>query len=392
MPNGGADVKLENPSIDQRSDQSQSAPLLTQKQTFVVPRFTTQGGQAIKELRIGYETYGRLNSAGDNAILVCHYFSGSSHCAGKYHPDDALPGYWDSIIGPGKAIDTERYFVVSADTMSNVCPKDPKVVTVGPATPDPDTGRPYGSTFPIVTNRDFVRVQKRLLDELGVKRLRCVTGPSMGAMQTFEWGAQFPEMVDQLIPVIGAGLHAEAYFIAEIDLWTLPILCDPNWMGGDYFGGPEPIEGLRQALKIVTITARAPGWARRTFGRNWAQPGADPLTGPQHLYSIESTLDALAADRARYADAAHLVHLVRGCRLYDIDEGGSSVKAIRAPTLLISVTSDAVMFPAYSRRAAQELRAQGTPVQWVELDTDGGHLDGLNEVARVAPQIRAFLG
>jgi homoserine O-acetyltransferase len=275
--------------------------------------------------------------------------------------------------------------------MCNICPKDPMVVTVGPASVDPATGRPYGSSFPTVTIRDFVRVQKALLDHLGVKRLKCVTGPSMGAMQTFEWGAQYPGMVEKLMPVIGAGLHAEPYFIAQIDLWTLPILCDPNWKGGDYFGGPEPLEGLRQSLKIVTVTARAPGWAQRLFGRNRAKPEADPLAAADNLYSIESTLDALVTDRARFADAAHFVHLVRGCRIYDIDEDNSSVKAIRAPTLFISVTSDGVMFQAYSRRAAEELRAQGTPVQWAELDTDGGHLDGLYEIGRVAPQIRAFL-
>jgi homoserine O-acetyltransferase len=333
-----------------------------------------------------------LNLAADNAILVCHYFSGSLHCAGKYHPDDALPGYWDAIIGPGKPIDTDRYFVVSADTLCNLCPKDPMVTTVGPATLDPDTGRPYGASFPIVTIRDFVRVQKLLLEHLGVKRLKCVTGPSMGAMQTLEWGAQFPDLVEKLIPVIGAGLRAEPYLIASIDLWTLPIVCDPNWQGGNYFGGAEPLEGLRQALRIITVAARAPGWAWRTFGRSWARPDADPLAGPNNQYSIESALDAIAVDRARYADAAHLVHLVRGLRMYDLDQGGSSVQAVRAPTLLISVNSDALMFPAYSERAAEALQAQGTPVQWVQLDTDGGHLDGLYEIARVAPQIRAFLG
>ncbi len=377
---------------DQPSQASAATSLLVEKKTHRIPRFTTQGGRRIKDLRVGYETYGRLNEAGDNAVLICHYFSGSSHCAGKYHPDDQLAGYWDAIIGPGKAIDTDRYFVVSADTMSNVCPKDPMVTTVGPATIDPDTGRAYGSTFPIVTIRDFVRVQKTLLDDLGVKRLRCVSGPSMGAMQTFEWGAQYPDMVEKLIPVVGAGLHAEPYFIAEIDLWTLPILLDPNWKGGNYFGGPEPAEGLRQSLKIITVTARAPGWAQRLFGRSWAKPDADPLAGADNQYNVESTLDALVTERSRFADAAHLVHLVRGCRLYDVDEGGSSIKAIRAPTLLISVTTDGVMFPAYSRRAADELRAQGTQVQWAEIDTDGGHLDGLYEIARVAPQIRDFLG
>jgi len=365
--------------------------MLVQKKTFRITDFATQGGRLIKEVRVGYETYGRLNAGGDNAILVCHYFSGNSHCAGKYHPDDPLPGYWDAIIGPGKAIDTDRYFVVSVDTLCNVGAKDPMVITTGPASIDPDTGRAYGASFPIVTIRDFVRVQKALVDHLGVKRLKCVAGPSMGAMQVFEWGAQYPGMVEKLIPAIGAGLHAEPYFIAEIDLWILPILLDPNWKGGNYFGGPEPVEGLRQCLRIITLTSRAAGWAQRSFGRKWASPDTDPLATPENLYEVERFLDALAIERSRFAEAAHIVHLVQGCRIYDIDEGDSSIKAIGAPTLLISVTSDRIMLPSYSRRAYEELTAQGTPVQWAEIDTDGGHLDGLYEIQRVAPQIQAFL-
>jgi homoserine O-acetyltransferase len=166
---------------------------------------------------------------------------------------------------------------------------------------------------------------------------------------------------------------------------------DPNWKGGDYFGGPEPVDGLRQSLKIVTVTARAPDWALNLFDRNWTKPGADPLAAAENTYSVESTLDAVVLQRGRYADAAHLVHLVRGCRIYDIDQSGGSVKAIRAPTLLIAVRTDGVMFPAYSRRAAERLRAQGTPVQLAEIDTDGGHLDCLYEIARAAPQIADFL-
>jgi homoserine O-acetyltransferase len=371
--------------------QSETGGLLAQKQVFELARYVTQGGQELRGLRLGYETYGRLNPAGDNAILVCHYFSGSSHCAGRYRADDPAPGYWDAIIGPGKPIDTGRYFVVSADTPCNVGAKDPMITTVGPSSVDPATGRPYGSRFPIVTVRDFVRLQKALLDHLGVRRLACVTGPSMGAMQTLEWGAQYPEMIERLLPVCGAGLRAEPYFIAEIGLWAAPILNDPAWKGGDYHGGPEPAQGLHEALKVITVTARAPGWALPLFERKWAQEGADPIAGPEHRYAVESTLDQVVAERGRYADAAHIVQLVRGCRLYDVGERGGSVQAIRAPTLLVSARTDTVMYPAYTERAAAVLRAQGTPVQTAQIDADGGHLDCLYEIGRVGPQIRQFL-
>ncbi|HEX7642098.1 MAG TPA: homoserine O-acetyltransferase [Burkholderiaceae bacterium] len=362
--------------------------LLTEKKVFQLPSFTTVGGRTIREVKIGYETFGKLNAAGDNAILVCHYFSGSSHCAGKYREDDAAPGYWDAIIGPGKPIDTDRFFVVSADTLSNLGAKDPMVTTTGPASIDPDSGKPYGSNFPLLTIRDFVRTQKALLDELGVKRLHCVAGPSMGAMQTMEWGAQYPDMVQRLLPVIGPGLRAEPFLIAQIDTWAAPILLDPNWRGGDYFGGPEPVDGLRESLKIVTVNARAPGWAA-TYERAWHD--ADPLADRENCYRIESALDEIAVDRSRFAEAAHLVHLVRTCRNFDVSERGGTVAAIKATTLFISVKSEILMFPAYTRCAVEVLRAQGTQAELLELDTPGGHLDGIFEIAVAAEAIRKFL-
>ena len=365
--------------------------LLAEKKVFHLPSFTTVGRRTIKDVRLGYETFGKLNAAGDNAILICHYFSGSSHCAGRYREDDAVPGYWDAIIGPGKPIDTERFFVVSADTLCNLGAKDPMVTTTGPASIDPDTGKPYGSRFPLLTIRDFVRTQKALLDTLGVKRLHCVAGPSMGAMQTLEWGAQYPDMVQRLIPVIGAGLRAEPFLIAQIDTWAAPILQDPNWNGGDYFGGPEPIDGLREALKIVTVTARAPGWAD-TFGRDWHEANADPLAASANRYKVEAALDAIALDRGRYAEAAHLVQLVRTCRTFDVSERGGTSAAIKAPTLVIQVLSDILMFPAYARNAVARLRAQGTPAELVELDTPGGHLDGIYEIGHAGEAIRKFVG
>ncbi|MBV8635323.1 MAG: homoserine O-acetyltransferase [Burkholderiaceae bacterium] len=362
--------------------------LLTEKKVLHLPSFITVGGRALREVRLGYETFGKLNAAGDNAILVCHYFSGNSHCAGKYREDDTLPGYWDAIIGPGKPIDTDRFFVVSADTLSNLGAKDPMVTTTGPASIDPDTGKPYGSNFPLLTIRDFVRAQKALLDQLGVKRLHCVAGPSMGAMQTMEWGAQYPDMVQRLLPVIGPGLRAEPFLIAQIDTWAAPILLDPNWRGGDYFGGPEPVAGLRAALKIVTVNARAPGWAA-PYERAWH--AGDPLAAKENRYRIESALDEVATDRSRFAEAAHLVHLVHTCRNFDVSERGGAVAAITAPTLFISVKSEILMFPAYASHAVDVLRTQGTKAELLELDTPGGHLDGIYEIGAAAEAIRKFL-
>jgi homoserine O-acetyltransferase len=362
-----------------------------QKRSFEVRDFRTQSGALLPLVRVGYETYGKLSAARDNAILVCHYFSGSSHCAGRYGPEDAAPGYWDAIIGPGKAIDTTRFFVLSVDTLCNVNARDPMVITTGPASIDPRTGRPYGSAFPIVTIADFVRLQKALVDALDIERLHCVAGPSMGAMQALEWGALYPERVDRLLPVFGAGLQAQAYFIALIDLWAEPILADPSWRGGDYFGASEPLEGLHRSLQAITVTARSPAWARSLFGRDWADAGADPLANAGHRYRVESTLAQIIAERGRFAEAAHVVQLVRGCRIFDVDADGGSIAAIRAPTLLISGRSDTVMFPEYSAQAALRLQAQGTAARHLSLDADGGHLDCLYEIGRMAGPIGDFL-
>jgi hypothetical protein len=156
------------------------AQLLTEKKFFTLPQYTTAGGKAIRDVRVGYETYGKLNAAGDNAIFIAHFFSGTSHAAGRYQAADKTAGYWDAIIGPGKAIDTDRYFVVSADTLVNLNVKSPLVGTAGPATINPDTGKPYGSSFPVVSIADFVRVHKALLDLLGVKKLAAAAGASGG--------------------------------------------------------------------------------------------------------------------------------------------------------------------------------------------------------------------
>src|SRR2546425_443818 len=208
----------------------------------------------------GFVTYGTLNAARDNVILVAPFYSGNSHAAGKYAASDPAPGYWDAIIGSGKPVDTDRFFVVSSDTLVNLNVKDPKTITTGPASINSDTGRPYGMSFPIVTIRDFVNVQKALLDSLGIKKLHAVMGASMGALQSFEWAAAYPDMVERIVPVIGAA-ELNAFGIGWLGVWAAPIMLDPRWNKGDYYGQEEPVEGLALALKIVTLHARHYGWA-----------------------------------------------------------------------------------------------------------------------------------
>jgi homoserine O-acetyltransferase len=363
--------------------------MLVEKLTFSMPSYTTGRGETIREVRVGYECYGQLNAAGDNAILICHYFSGSSHCAGKYSEDDSISGYWDALIGPGKAIDTDKYFVVSSDTLCNISVKNPKVVTTGPASINPDTGKPYGMRFPMVTVRDFVRVQKALIDHLRIKHLHAVVGPSMGAAQVFEWGAQYPEMVDRLVAVVPPGLRASSFLVAIVGNMLSSVFSDSNWNGGDYYEGEEPQVGLSRAMGQLSLLNQSPQWSDATFGRRWA--AGDPVQDWKNSYLVNAVLDKVGNDRARESDANHFLYWSRVVQTYAVDEEGGRTSALRAPVLLIPCRSDQLMLPVYSYRCAEELHAQGTPVELFELDSDGGHLGCVTDAAKIAPTIQAFL-
>jgi homoserine O-acetyltransferase/O-succinyltransferase len=207
---------------------AESGDLIVEKKTFELPSYTTVAGEAIKSVKIGWEAAGTLNADKSNAILITHYFSGTSHAFGKYAPADQIAGYWDSIIGPGKAIDTNKYYVLSSDTLVNLNAKQSNVVTTGPASINPDTGKPYGMNFPVVSIRDFVQVQKALIDSLGIKKLKAVVGLSMGGLQAYEWAQSYPDSVERIIPVV-ATVTAEPFLIAWMDLWAQPIRLDPKW-------------------------------------------------------------------------------------------------------------------------------------------------------------------
>jgi homoserine O-acetyltransferase len=363
------------------------------KKTFSLPAYTTVNGQTIKNVRVGWESYGTLNAAKDNAILVTHFYSGTSHAAGRYAPADPVPGYWDAIIGPGKAIDTDRFFVVSSDTLVNLNVKDPTVVTTGPASTNPDTGKPYGMSFPIVTIRDFVNVQKALIESLGIKKLHAVAGASMGSLQAYEWAAAYPDMVERIIPVIPAA-QSGAFLIEWLDVWSAPIKLDPHWSNGDYYGKQEPVQGLALALKTVTIHARHWTWADKTFGRKWAAADRDPAKDWANRFLIEETIDKIATARAKVSDANSFLYLARANQLFVTGHRGTmedGFKDIKARILMIPAESDLLLFPAWSKEAMEILKKQGKRVEYFEIAGEGGHLDGVLAIAKAGEAIRKFL-
>ena len=360
--------------------------MFVEKQVFELASYTTEGGATIRDVRVGWESYGRLNAKRSNAILVTHYFSGTSHAAGRYRPDDPLPGYWDSLIGPGKAIDTDRWFVLSSDTLVNLNANDPYVTTTGPASIDPGTGKPYGLTFPVVSIRDFVRVQKALLDHLGIPRLAAVAGPSMGGLQAYEWAVSYPDMVERIIPVIAAA-GGDPFLIAWVEAWGRPIRLDPHWNGGDYYGRTPPTAGVTAALELVTLHANQSDWARTFYGKAPAEEGRSPAEALPHAFKVVRAVEELAAARAAMVDANTFLYLVRANQL-----AGADPSRIKAPTLIVYEPTDLVFPQPWIERTAAAIRGNGTEVETFALQGPNGHLNGVLYVAQAGEAIRRFLG
>ncbi|TAD88566.1 MAG: homoserine O-acetyltransferase [Alphaproteobacteria bacterium] len=365
---------------------------VVEKRVFELPSYTTRNGTELKQVRVGWQSMGTLNADRSNAILVAHFFSGNSHFAGRYTPQDAAPGYWDMIIGPGKAIDTNRYYVLSVDSLINLNTGDGRTVTTGPASINPATGKPYGADFPVVSIRDFVDVQKAVVESLGITRLHAVAGASMGALQALEWAVSHPQMVSRVMPVIGTG-QMDGWTMAWLNLWAAPILVDPNWNGGNYHGGAAPMRGLTEALKLVTLHARSSGWVEQVASNRPAQ-GQNPGQALAQKFQIESLLDTAAAARARISDAAHFVYLVRANQLFLSEYPSPEAAYARATArfLILPAASDVLFPPAASQALRDLLVRQGRTVEYAEIPGVGGHVDGIAPpILQVADRIKAFI-
>ena len=365
--------------------------LLVEKQRFTLQSYTTENGQTIAPVNIGWEAYGTLNRDKSNAILITHFFSGSSHAAGKYHRDDVTPGYWDAIIGPGKAIDTNKFYVISSDTLVNANVFDANVITTGPATVNPTTGKPYGLTFPVVTIGDFVEVQKALLDSLGINKLHAVIGPSMGSFQAIEWAVRYPDRVARLIPVIGSA-YLDTYSAIKLQRWAYPILQDPAWQGGDYYDQGQPWQGLSTALAYITQDALHPDG----FNPRYAVLTADTALHQdiRALPQAWQQLMAQARQRAAKQDANHILYLVRASQLWRAGMGDNwqqALSQVTAKTLFLPASGDLLIPPQLSKNSVSVMQQAGNIAQYQEIPGSFGHLDGVVGITAVAEHIKAFL-
>lgn len=367
---------------------------LVVKKVFEMKAYTTVAGQRIAPVRVGYETYGTLNKNKNNVILICHHFSGTSHAAGKYSATEKAPGYWDSVIGPGKAFDTDKYFIISTDTLCNINTKDPLVTTTGPASINPTTGKPYGMSFPVITIRDMVRIQYELIKSLGITKLKGVAGASMGGIQSLEWAVSYPDVVEKVIPVI-ATPKAYAWTLAWCKVWADAVMLDPKWNKGDYYGKEEPVDGLAYSLKLITLIARSPWWADTAFGRKTADPKNNPYAAMGNKFLAEDALDKASLARAKSADANSLIYLAKANELHDIGYGYGSyeeaLKRIKSKILMVPSSTDVLIYPYYSREFTEALNKAGGSASLFELPSLEGHIGGLTDIVKADARIKSFL-
>jgi homoserine O-acetyltransferase len=366
-------------------------------------------GRDLPGVRVAYETYGTLAPGRDNVILVCHALSGDAHAAGlsKTPPPTSTRdgfaaeerdgaagqglGWWDGMIGPGKAFDTDRFHVVSTNLLGG-CRG-----TTGPSSTNPATGKPYGSDFPVITVADMVRTERAFLDALGIERLAAVAGGSLGGMQALQWAVLYPDQVDAVVAIASThALHPQG--VAWNAIAREAIMRDPAWQGGHYHGtGGTPDGGMGVARMVGHITYLSAPALSDKFGRRlqFADDIRYTLTEPE--FEVESYLRHQAAAFVRRFDANTYLYTSRALTYFDLARqhgGGSLVRAladIRARTLLIAFSSDWLYPPSASGEIRDALRALGKPVEFHVIDAPYGHDCFLLEEARQTPLIRRFL-
>ncbi|HPC96070.1 MAG TPA: homoserine O-acetyltransferase [Sedimentisphaerales bacterium] len=344
-------------------------------------------GKKLGPIDVAYETYGQLNEAGDNAILVCHALSGSAHAAGYHSLDDRKPGWWEDMIGPGKGIDTNTYFVLCSNFLGGCSG------TTGPSSINPQTGQPYGLSFPIITIADMVRVQKLLLDRLGIKHLLAVIGGSIGGMQVLQWSIAYPDMMDAAIP-IATTTHLGAQSIAFDAVGRNAILADANFADGQYYDRSVPGRGLAIARMIGHITYLSEEGMRQKFGRELRS--ADKYSYDFNSeFSVETYLDYQGQTFVDRFDANSYLYITKASDYFDLTRDyGSLARAFantRARFLVVSFSSDWLFTPGQSEAIVDALATNGKDVSFCNIESSYGHDAFLLENETLGAFVRCFL-
>jgi homoserine O-acetyltransferase len=345
-------------------------------------------GMELAPFQIAYQTYGTLNAERSNAVLICHALTGDQHVA-NIHPVTGKPGWWETMVGPGKPIDTERYFVICPNVVGGC------MGTTGPASLNPATGSVYGLEFPVITIRDMVRAQAMLLDHLGIEVLFSVAGGSMGGMQVLQWAASYPERVFSALPIAAATRHS-AQNIAFHEVGRQAVMADPDWRGGRYFTeGTNPRRGLAVARMGAHITYLSDAALHRKFGRKF-QDRENPTFSFDADFQVESYLRYQGITFVERFDANSYLYLTRAMDYFDLaaDYGGVAANAFKGtPTrfCVVSFTSDWLFPTSESRAIVHALNAGAARVSFAEIETDKGHDAFLLDEPELFAIVRGFL-
>jgi homoserine O-acetyltransferase/O-succinyltransferase len=337
---------------------------------------------------MAYQTYGRLDEDRANAVLVCHALTGDQFVA-ETHPVTGKPGWWETMVGPGKPIDTDRFFVICVNVLG-AC-----MGTTGPRDVNPATGRPYGLSFPVITVADMVRAQKLLIDHLGIEKLFCVTGGSMGGMQVLQWAASHPDRVFAAVPIATGARHS-AQNIAFHEVGRQAIMADPDWCHGDYVAqGRNPRRGLAVARMAAHITYLSEAALHQKFGRN-LQDRTRVTYGFEADFQVESYLRYQGSSFVDRFDANSYLYLTRAMDYFDLaaEHGGVLANAFRGTPVrfcLVSFTGDWLFPTSESREIVHSLNAVAANVSFVEIESDKGHDAFLLEEPEFAKTLSGFL-
>lgn len=349
--------------------------------------FILESGAKLGPVTVAYETYGQLNESCTNAVLVCHALSGDAHAAGRHASEDAKPGWWDSMIGPGKGIDTEKYFVICSNFLGG-CKG-----TTGPTSINPDTGTPYGLDFPVITVGDMVRVQYALVRQLGIARLLCVLGGSLGGMQALEWATRFPDAL-QSVMLIATSHATGAQQIAFDAVGRNAIQADGEFQGGDYVPGKGPRSGLAIARMLAHITYLSDQSMRRKFGRT-LRNGESLGYHFESEFNVETYLDHQGEGFVNRFDANTYLYVTKAMDYFDIARGFPSLDAalarVKVPVLVISFTSDWLFPPYMSQEMVYALARNQRQISYCNIRSDAGHDAFLLEVEDLSRLLSGFL-
>lgn len=346
-----------------------------------------ESGKKLGPIDIAYETYGQLNEDKTNAVLVCHALSGNAHAAG-WHEDDEKPGWWESMIGPGKAFDTEKNFVICSNILGG-CDG-----TTGPSSINPETGEPYGLDFPLITVPDMVKVQKKLLDYLGIEKLLAVTGGSLGGMQALQWAISYPDFVQFCIP-IATTARSSPQQIAFNEVRRRAVMSDPKWNEGDYYGDEPPKDGLSLARMIGHITFLSDESMHKKFGRK-LQDKEDLGFNFDVDFEVESYLHYKGDNFVENFDANSYLYITRSIDYFDLTENGEisladAFSEVRVKFLVIAISSDWLYPPYQSEKIVRALKTNDIDVTYSEIRSNYGHDAFLVEPGQLKHLINDFL-